>query len=263
MDQGLRVTGATCKWVAEKEKNGGGKLARLTRHEILKEDKFLTTLEVARDFLTEKRKVILIVLGIVVAALVLVFGTQYYLAQKDEVAKDELSQALKIYHSSVGAQPANGQGTEIVYSTSAEKFEKAAAAFHKVADSYSSRSAGKIARYYEGLSFRELGKTKEAIAALSPLSSEKSDYGALALRALASIHEAAGDLGRATEVYQQIVQNESALAPKSEVLMHLAGLYEQQKKSTEAAKVYQQVIKDFPGTAYATEAEQKLKQLSH
>jgi TolA-binding protein len=43
----------------------------------------------------------------------------------------------------------------------------------------------------------------------------------------------------------------------------LAGLYEQQKKSTEAAKVYQQVIKDFPGTAYATEAEQKLKQLSH
>ena len=138
-------------------------MARLTRHEILKEDKFLTTLEVARDFLTEKRKVILIVLGIVVAALVLVFGTQYYLAQKDEVAKYELSQALKIYHSSVGAQPANGQGTEVVYGTSAEKFEKAAAAFHKVAESYSSRSAGKIARYYEGLSFRELGKTKEAI----------------------------------------------------------------------------------------------------
>jgi len=44
--------------------------------------------------------------------------------------------------------------------------------------------------------------------------------------------------------------------------MHLARLYEEQNKKTEAARAYQQVVKDFPESPFVTEAEQKLKQIA-
>jgi tetratricopeptide (TPR) repeat protein len=237
-------------------------LARLTRHEILKEDKFLTTVEGLRDFFLAKSRGLLMGLGGVGVSLLLILGIRYYLAQQNEKATDKLSQALRSYHALVGpaANPANP--TDLTFGTAKEKYEKALVEFQTTIASYESHSAGKIAKYYSGLCFWELNRTNEAIAALEPLSKEKSDYGALALRALAAIYESTCDLAKAAEAFQQIVNTDSAVVPKSESLMYLAELYEQQRKSAEATKVYQQVIKDYPGTSHVTEAERKLKQLS-
>lgn len=240
-------------------------MSRLTRHDILKEDKFLTTLERVRDFFLARRKQLLVWLGGLGSLLVLVLGGRLYLAQRDETAKDELSQALKIYHASVlGAAAASSPtgASDPTFVTSAEKFEKALAEFQQVSSRHSSHPAGKIARYYAGLSLRELSRTSEAIAILEPLSKEKSDFGVLAQRALAVIHESAGNLAKSADVYQQIVQSDATVVPKNESLMHLAQLYEQQGKTAEAIKVYQQVVKEYPGTSYMGEAEQKLKQLT-
>jgi TolA-binding protein len=79
---------------------------------------------------------------------------------------------------------------------------------------------------------------------------------------LAEVYEKSGNLSRATETYQKIVDNGSPVAPKNVNMMHLAELYEQQNKKNEAAKIYQQVVKDFPGTSFFAEAEQKIKQIS-
>ncbi len=241
-------------------------MSRLTRQEILKEDKFLTTLEWARDFFLRNRKQLLMGLGGLGLLLLTLAGIRYYLAQRDETAKDELSQALKIYHASVlGATPAFApSGTsEPSFATPTEKFAKALTEFQKVSARHSSHAAGKIARYYAGLSLRELNRASEAIAILEPLSREKSDVGVLAQGALGAIYESTGNLPKAAEAYQQIAQSDSVVVPKNESLMHLAQLYEQQGKTAEATKIYQQVVKDFPGTSYVGEAEQKLKQLAH
>jgi tetratricopeptide (TPR) repeat protein len=237
-------------------------LARLTRHEILKEDKFLTTVEALRDFFRAKRRGLLMGLGGVGVLLVSILGVRYYLAQQNEEAKDKLSKALRTYHASVGPPASPASPSDLTFATSKEKYENALSEFQKTIASYASHPAGKIAKYYSGLCFRELNRTNEAISALEPLSKEKSDYGALALRALAAVHESTGNLAKAAETYQQLVTTDTAVVPRSDSLMHLAGLYEQQNKSAEATKVYQQVIKDFPGTSHVTEAEQKLKQLS-
>jgi tetratricopeptide (TPR) repeat protein len=192
----------------------------------------------------------------------LVLGTRYYLAQQDERAKDALSQALRTYHAQVGTQATPVSGSDPIFASAAEKFQKALTEFQKVSSSYPSRPAGKIAQYYTGLCLWEMKRPKEAIAALEPLAKDETDYGVLAQRVLAAVHEGSGELAKAAEIYQKIVQSDSAVVPKTEGLMHLAQLYEQQNKPAEATKIYQQVVKDFPGTAYVTEAEQKLKQLS-
>jgi TolA-binding protein len=240
-------------------------LSRLTRHDILKEDKFLLTVDSARDFFLEKRKQILMVLGAAGVVLLAVLGVRYYLAQQDESAKDQLSEALRTYHGTVlGSAPAAGPAaaSEPVFATTTEKYEKALTEFQKVAAQHASRPAGKIAKYYAGLSLRELNKTNEAIATLDALSKDASDYGVLAQRALVSIYEVSGNLTKAAEVCQQLSQSKSTVVPKSETLLQLAQLYEQQNKKADATKIYQQLVKDFPGTSTMTEAEQKLKQLS-
>ena len=88
-------------------------MARLTRHEILKEDRFLLTVETVRDFFWRKRKQILLGIGAIALVTLLGMGWFYYSAHQNERAKDELSQALKIYHSPVvtaaqGQAPAQG-----------------------------------------------------------------------------------------------------------------------------------------------------------
>jgi tetratricopeptide (TPR) repeat protein len=243
---------------------GGKKLSRLTRHDILKEDKFLLTVDSARDFFLAKRKQILLVLGAAGVVTLGVLGVRYYLAQQDESAKDQLSAALRTYHGTVlGSTPGTPAGaSDPVFATATEKHEKALAEFQKVAAQHASRPSGKIAKYYAGLSLRELNKTSEAVAVLEALSKDSSDYGVLAMRALVSIYEGSGNLPKAAEVAQQLSQSKSAVVPKSETLMRLAQLYEQQNKKSEATKIYQQIVKDFPGTATMTEAEQKLKQLT-
>jgi tetratricopeptide (TPR) repeat protein len=240
-------------------------LARLTRHEILKEDRFLLSVEKIRDFFLNRRKPILLGLGTIALVTLLGLGWSYNSARQNERAKDELSQALKIYHSPV-VTATQGQGSaspkEPTFNNSAKKYEEALAEFQKVSHSYSSRPAGKIAKYYAGLCLMGLNRNNEAIAILEPLSKEKSDYGTLARVVLAEVYEKSGNLSRATETYQRIVDDGSPIAPKNASMMHLAGLYEQQNKKNEAAKIYQQVVKDFPGTPFFIEAEQKIKQLS-
>ncbi len=240
-------------------------MSRLTRHEILKEDHFLIAVETVRDFYLKNQKKIFLTLGIAAALVLLVGGGSYYIAHQGQKAKDELSQALRIYHApvvAVGTEPSMNVTSDLTFKTDSEKYQKALTEFQKVSNNYGSHPVGKIAKYYTALSLQALGKINEAIAVLEPLSRENSDYGILGSVALAQIYEANGNLSKATEVYRQIVERNSPLAPKNVSLMHLAQLYEQQNKTSDATKIYQQVVKDFPNSSYSSEAEQKLKQAS-
>ncbi|MFN8006874.1 MAG: tetratricopeptide repeat protein [Terriglobia bacterium] len=236
-------------------------MARLTRHEILKEDHFLLFIEKSRDLFLTRRKEVLISAGVVALALVGYFGIRYGLAAQDEKSKEALSAALKIYHAPLTGSP-EAPYFDLTFPTANERLEKSLAQFQSVSSSYGSRSAGKIAQYYAGLCLRDLNKPDQAIRELEPLSKEKSDYGALALQALVSIYENSGNTAKAIEAYQRIVSDDTSAAPNSVALLYLAKLYEHQNQLAEATKLYQRVIKDFPGTPYASDAEQKLKQLS-
>jgi len=225
----------------------------------------MLTVEGIRDFFVVKKRQILngVLAGGVIALAVL--GFYYYSAHQNEKAKDQLSQALKIYQApvTVAGQPQNPVAPdEFSFKTSNEKYERALTEFQKIANDYPSRPAGKIARYYAGLCLNSLNRKTEAAALLSPLSKEKSDYGALALAALAAVYESSGDVAKSIDIFQQIINRGSPVTPKNVNLMHLARLYEEQNRTTEAAKTYQQIVKEFPGSSFVTEAEQKLKQIA-
>jgi tetratricopeptide (TPR) repeat protein len=225
----------------------------------------MLTLEEIRDLFLAKKRQILTGLGIGLLVALAVFGFYYYAAHENEKAKDQLSQALRIYEASVGAanQPQKtGSADELSFKTANEKYEKALAEFQRVIKDHPSRPSGKIAQYYAGLCLNSLKRKSEAVTLLESLSKERSDYGALGQSALATVYESFGDLAKSVEIYQQIVNSGSPVTPKNISLMHLARLYEEQNKTTEAARTYQQVVKDFPESSFVTEAEQKLKQIA-
>ena len=97
---------------------------------------------------------------------------------------------------------------------------------------------------------------------LEPLTKEKSDYGALAMQVLAGMYEKNGNQAKAVEALQLIISYDQPAAPKSASLMHLAQLFEQQNKNSEAIKTYQQLIKEYPESSLVQKAEERLKLIS-
>lgn len=233
-------------------------MSRLTRHEILKEDKFILTLEVAQDYFRAHQKRILMIAGATAGVVLLGLGIYYYFAYSAEKSKEELGAAFTIYQASVGTSPSPGE-TGPVFKTAQEKYEKALAGFKKVVQDHGSSTSGKIASYYVGLCLRDLNRDSEAIAQLEPLSKEKNDYAALSLVALAGLYEKQGNLAKSAELYQQVVALNAAATPKSAAMMHLAELLERQNKSSEALKIYQQLIKEFPESSLTAKAEDRIK----
>ena len=129
-------------------------MARLTRHEILKEDHFLLAVEKTRDFFLSRRKAVLLGAGIFGVVLVLVLGLRYALATQDEKSKDALSNALRIYHAPLAGSP-EVPYSDVSFPSENQKFEKALVEFQAVGSRYASRNAGKISKYYAGLCLRE------------------------------------------------------------------------------------------------------------
>jgi tetratricopeptide (TPR) repeat protein len=238
-------------------------LARLTRQEILKEDRFMMVVDQFRHFFANNRSEILRGLSAAGVVAVFVAAFYYYSAKQEGQSKEELAKALTTYHAPVsqGGEAASSSSPDSI-ATSTRNYEKALVELQGVIARHDTRPAGKIATYYAGLCLHRLDRNAEAISQLEPLSQEQTDFGALALAALGRIYEDSADIAKATEVYQQLVDRNALTTPGDRLAMHMALLYEHQDKNEEAAKIYEKVIQDFPASPVSSEAELRLKKIA-
>lgn len=236
-------------------------MARLTRHEILKEDRFMMLVDETRHFFANNRSEILRGLSAVGVVAALVAGYYYYTAKQEDQSKEELARALATYHATVGKTESSGLTAPVFFETSTQKYEQALSELQQVISRHDSRAAGKIATYYSGLCLHQLDRSSEAVSLLEPLSQEQSDFGALALAALGRIYEDTADLTKATEVYQQLVERNALTTPGETLAMQAALLYERQDRKEQAVEMYQKVIDEFPTSPASTEAEQRLRKI--
>jgi len=240
-------------------------LARLTRQEILKEDRFMLVVDRIRHFFIKHRIQLSWGLAFAGAGGLLAIAFFFYSAQQEEQSKDELAMALTTYHAPISQAAKSktpGVDVRVTFATSARKYEQALVELREVITRYGTRSAGKIATYFAGLCLHQLDRNPEAIKQLKPLSRETSDFGALALAALARIYEDSLDLAKATDAYEQLVDRDALTTPGETTAMHLALLYERQDKNKEAVEIYEKIIKNFPDSSFSSQAEQRLKKIT-
>lgn len=242
-----------------KKASSGNPLARLTRHE-LKKDELGARLSVLMEFfLANRRRITVAALGGVVA-IVLGLGIFLYVRTQQVRAADAFARALNTYHAPV--LPTSPQMPSLVFfKTNEEKYQKAHSEFLEVAQQYSLYAAGRAARYYAALCQRELGNFAEAEKELEALAGGRNaNLAALAKLALASVYEQTDRSAEAERIYRELEENPTSTVPKAAALLARADLYRKTQRP-EAASLYEQIEREYAGSTAGEYARRQLQEI--
>lgn len=229
-----------------------------TRHQ-LKQDKFATTAVETYSWAVEHRNK-LIYGGIIVAvALIVVLGGWAYMSHRNDAAGKALGDAMTVYNTPV--RPAGMPADPAIksFSSDEERARAARAEFEKVANDYSHTKAGAIARYFAGLTAKDLGDTAAAESDLKKTAdSSDEDLASLAKLALAGLYRDTHKDAQAIDIYKNLIDHPTRSVAKSTAQLQLAEMYQAKNQPQDAAKIYDQIRKDAPQSVAAEIAAQNM-----
>jgi len=227
----------------------------------IKEDEFLSGIEIAWRWFEGNRKLAQSVLVATLAALVLAGGLSFLRSRRDAEASSGFEAAMRIYETPYASElPSPPQDGIAPFASKADKFTKAAAAFDGVERGHPAHALGRRARYYAALSRIELGDeaaAEKALKALADAQPASSLEGALARVAIADLKRRSGATDGAVEAYRVLVDDASFALPRDFVLMSLASALEGASRTTEAVASYRRLYEQFPESVYAPEAQRR------
>jgi TolA-binding protein len=214
---------------------------RITR-KSLKDDRFAAEVTHSVEYLSEHRRQALTYGGIALVLLVALVGGYLYYQNRQSAAHEALYKALETYRAVVteGERPGF-----VTYRTDQEKNEAALKAFQAVASGYSGAEEARVARYYLGLVYRDMGKLPEAAKELEGFiggRTDKDEVTSLARLALADIYASEGKTSEARKHYEFLIQNPSTAVPEPRAQLAMARLLQKQQPE-EARKLLQELTK--------------------
>lgn len=218
-------------------------------HELLESPDALRESLTGPDAFLSKKKNQRLILGIatiVALAVAGFFGYKYYMNNQDQLAQEEMFQAVFYFEADSLNKALNGDGNNY--------------GFLEIIDEYGGTDAANLAHFYAGVSYLKQGEYQEAINHLQEFSA--SDY-LLQARAYALT----GDAYMELEQYDQAIQSyEKAADYKPNqyftpgYLEKAAIAYEAKQDYASAADSYQRIIDEFPSSAaYQNALKQKAR----
>ena len=231
----------------------------------IREDEFKSGVEHAIDWTRAHNEQVRVALLAALVAGGILLGLGTFRSQRLRSSEAAFSDALDAFQAPVLSEMADGsEHPATVFSTSEEKFKKAAAAFDGVARQWPSLPAGRRARYYAALSRVELGDLANARTALTELAARRDEApleAALARMALADLEQRAGEIDKAIEAYRQMSDDSALPLPRDYALMRLGSTLEDARRGSEAGASYRRLVEEFPQSVYAAEARRRMEQL--
>ena len=232
------------------------------RHQ-LKHDRFAETAADTYSWASEhvRNLVIYVVLTIVVVGGV--WGGWYWYQQRQDASNQALGHAIQTYQRTLrppGTPPMPGIES---FSSAAERAQAARREFGDIVSKYGSTSAGRMAEYFVGLTFRDEGKYSDAETALKKSAdSGDKDVAGLAKFALAQLYSATNRQADAIRALKDLADHPTGSVTKFNAQAELANLYEDAKQPAEAAKIYNDIKSQDPKSPEAQYATQKLAALN-
>ncbi len=226
----------------------------------IKQDEFVSWLDHSITWLRAHGREARVTAAIVLAVAVGWLGLSSYMRSRARAADEDFTAALKTFHAPVAGQSAPEPGQPKVFATEAERYRQAAQEFAEVYRRYGSSSAGRRARYYEGLSRLQLGQYDEAQKALSEVAAVRDNKALtpeLARLELADLERRRGKVDEALRLYRQMADDASLTLPRDHVLMALSSALEDAHRLPEARETYRRLADEFPESVYAAEARRR------
>lgn len=232
-----------------------------TRHQ-LKQDAFTTSTAETISWAVEHRSKLIALTVTVLVILALIGGGWGYIFYRDQQASAELASAIQKY--SYPVRPAGTPATPDLpsYGSSQERDKVANTEFTHIAEKYRFTQSAAMARYFAGVTARDLGDNATAEKDLQEVANGRyHEIGSLAKMALASVYHDTNRNLQAVDIYKQLIDHPTASVGKTAAQLSLASLYEAMAQPDEARHIYEQMQKESPGTAVAQIAGQKLQEL--
>lgn len=232
-----------------------------TRHQ-LKTDEFRETTVETLNWAAENRSQ-LITAGIVVAViLAVVIGGWAYINYRNQQARVELAGAFDKYNAPILPPGEVAPPNMLTYKTAQERAKAANADFTPIANKYSMTQAGRIARYFEGVTLRDMGDNTGAERELSKVANSRDkNMAGLAKLALANLYQVTNQLPKAIDMYKQLIDKPAASVGKWTAQFQLADLYQNNNQPQDARRLYQDLQKESPTTPVGQVATQRLQAL--
>ena len=207
------------------DKNLGNIESALTRTELFIEDnqKMLTN----------------ILLGVLAVALLIIAGNRYVLKPKNMEAAANMYMAERYFEQDSFKLALNGYGTY--------------PGFLEVINDYSITKSARLARFYAGICYKELGDHESAIEYLSKFNTNDLMIGASAMSALGDSYSELGDYDKAASIYVKAASKyENAFS--TPIILKKAGIvFEEMGELDKALQVYRQISKEYPESAEGRE----------
>ncbi len=241
---------------------------RLTRREIVQEDKILTFLYRAYGWLVRNRKVVMGVLLLVGLAFFGVYLWRSVQQKHEKQLQKQFAEALEIYHTPLetenqGEDHEHAPLQKYHFGSREERYSKAKEAFGAIAQLYPKKRLGLFARYYLAISKYQLGEREAAKKVLGSLIDETDqlDITNLALQYLAQMAQSEKDHAQTVALLNEFIETSPLTFPRQTALLSLAQSYEAMGKVDEALKNYRKLIAQYPASEISRTAQSRVEQL--
>jgi tetratricopeptide (TPR) repeat protein len=232
-----------------------------TRHQ-LKNDQFRETTVETLGWVVDNRSKLIAMAVAAAVVLAVVLGAWGYVNYRNQQARAQLALAIEKYNAPLNP---TGQPLEpgmLAYNTAKDRAKAANTEFAAIADKYSFTEAGRIARYFTGITLRDLGDNSGAEKQLTDVANSRDKkIAGLAKLALANLYQNTNQSAKAVDIYKQLIEKPNDSVGKWTAQFQLAELYQNNNQPQDARRIYEELQKESPTTPVGQVAAQRLASL--
>jgi tetratricopeptide (TPR) repeat protein len=208
-----------------------------TKRQLKKQDQFVALTNAGVHWTEEHRQKTIVGGILAVVAIIAIVAAYSFYQSRSADASTAFGQAMEIYQAPLATtgEPAPGIKT---YPDAKTRAAAANTAFQQVASQYGLTTSGRLAQYFVGLTYEDLGQTGPAQQALEKVASSwDSGLASLGKDALADIYQQNGQDAKAIDIYNELSKGKSSTVPADLAQLQLAELYQAQGKTDQARQI--------------------------
>jgi len=194
----------------------------------------------SEQFIEDNQKVLTYILGgLILVLLIIVGGNRYYLKPLNEEAAADMYYAERFFEIDSFNLALNGYGTY--------------PGFLNVIDDYGISKSAKIARYYAGVCYHQLGNHEAAIQLLNKFKTDDLLVGAAKYSTLGDAYVELEDLNKAISAYKSGIEKYENNFSAPIMLKKLGLVYEELGQLDQALETYRLIESNYPETPEGNE----------